>query len=134
MFGGWRLLSSTDLVTRSERADDRGEAIDGVVDVLDRSPAAETESDRRAAVRPDGADGLQHVRRLVASGAACGSRRDGKIADRHQERFPFDPLEADVQVVRQAALERSVDAHALDVRAQSGKEAIPESLVPRALI
>ena len=72
----------------------------------------------------DGADRLEHVRRGLAAGTAGRAGRHGEIAERHQQRLAFDIVEADVEVVRQAAVGRgTVDPHAVEPRAEGRRAA-----------
>src|SRR5262245_53143502 len=60
----------------------------------------------------------------MRAGAARGTGRNGKIAQRHQQPLSFDVFEADVKVVRQPLGHGSVHAHAVEIAAQAVEESI----------
>ena len=74
-----------------------------------------------------GADRLEHVRGVLAAGAARGAGRHGQVAERHQQLLPFDAGKADVQVVGQAAIaERPVDVDALEIALQRREQPVAQ--------
>ena len=110
--------------------DHRGEAIDGVLDLVAGREPAEAEPDRGR--RDVGAhDGLQHVRRRRRRRAAGRSGRHGDVADAEQQRLAVDAVEAHVQVVRQPvrrasrsrARRRGPTARPASSRSRSAREA-----------
>src|SRR5688572_7682706 len=117
-----------------QAAHDGSDTIDREIDVGVGRPASEAESDRGAGALADRPDGDQHVRRSLTSRAAGGTGGHGDIAERHEERLALDSIEADVQVVREPSLERSVDADAIERGLESGEQPIPGGSQSRRLL
>src|SRR4051812_37540624 len=103
--------------------DDSGNALDGEIDLSGSSRTAEAEADGRAGALARGADRLQHVRDGLTPRRTRRPSRDREIAERHQQSLAFHTVNADVQVVRQAPLERAVHAHGGDALTQPVEEA-----------
>src|SRR3954468_20415624 len=99
-------------------------ALDGEIDLSGSSRTAEAEAHGRAGALARGTDRLQHVRDSLAARRTRGPSGDREIAERHQQSLAFHTVNADVQVVRQAPLERAVHAHGGGAVTQSVEQAI----------
>ena len=78
--------------------------------------AADREADRAVRQFVVAAQRTQHIRRFQLSRRAGRTGRHRHVLDRHDQRFAFDVVEADVQVVRHALFHVAVDIHLFDFR------------------
>src|SRR5471032_1151278 len=101
--------------------------IDGEVDVLFGREAADRGTDGAVRQLVAAAQRAQHIRWLQRGRSTSGAGRHGQILDGHDQRFAFDVVETDVQVVRHAVFHVAVDVGLFDFL-QSGGEAVAQRL------
>ena len=91
---------------RTQPADDTGERVEHVVDLLFRIVRAECEAKRRMGQVGIDAHGGEHVRRFEGTGGAGAARAGGDAChiECEEDAFAFDVAEAAAEVVRETAI------------------------------
>src|SRR3972149_1429750 len=98
-----------------------------VVDLLLGGEAPERDADRAVRQLVVAPERAQHVRGLERGRGARRARGHRDVLHRHDQRLALDEVEADVEVVRDAALPVAIEVDLLDVL-----QAVPQPVAQRA--